>query len=345
MDIFNSALKNPVPPSIKKEDEKLESEAALKRKKTSRRKHRNSHLGCGTCKKRRIKCDENLPSCLNCLKGKLHCAYLNLDSNARNALRMAQYNQHLRQDRPDNEKSPQSSSASPNEVILNTNAPQTTFTVPYPIIQTTATPVNMTQQDHVIQSPYGPLVSLQPIQQQMTNMAIPYSQVPMVQSAVPVIYSNPQPMTHIQNGHPVPLPSVSVAPPSEMNSGTPPVPQSMHMQSMHMQSMSTSMMNTMKDKDLALPPLSTIPQSNSSASLRTSPKLSVTNHSLSYNSLPSINSEYKIKQLTDNSLKNSPLLPPLKNNNNNNHNNNNTNSPPENAEESDKNPKISKLLS
>lgn len=341
MDIFNSALKNPVPPSIKKEDEKLESEAALKRKKTSRRKHRNSHLGCGTCKKRRIKCDENLPSCLNCLKGKLHCAYLNLDSNARNALRMAQYNQHLRQDRPDKEKSPQSnaggtnsSSASPNEVLLNTNAPQTTFTVPYPIIQTTATPVNMPQQAHVIQSPYGPLVSLQPMQQQMTNMAIPYSQVPMVQSAVPVIYSNAQPMTHMQNGHPVPSPSVSVAPLSEMNSGTPPVPQTMRMQSM-----STPMMNTMKEKDLALPPISNIPQSNTSASLRTSPKLSSANHSVSYNSLPSINSEYKIKQLTDNSIKNSPILPPLKNSHNNN------NSPNANAEESDKNPKISKLLS
>ena len=70
-----------------------------KRKRNSRRKHRNSHLGCGTCKKRRIKCDETLPSCLNCLKGKLHCAYLNLDSNARNALRLAQYNQSMRQER------------------------------------------------------------------------------------------------------------------------------------------------------------------------------------------------------------------------------------------------------
>ena len=108
---------------------------------------------------------------------------------------------------------------------------------------------------------------------------------------------------------------------------------------MRMQSMSTPMMNTMKEKDLALPPIPTIPQSNTSASLRTSPKLSSANHSVSYNSLPSINSEYKIKQLTDNSIKNSPILPPLKNSHNNN------NSPNANAEESDKNPKISKLLS
>lgn len=70
-----------------------------KRKRNSRRKHRNSHLGCGTCKKRRIKCDETLPSCLNCIKGKLHCAYLNLDNQARNALRLAQYNQSMRQER------------------------------------------------------------------------------------------------------------------------------------------------------------------------------------------------------------------------------------------------------
>ena len=58
-------------------------------------------MGCGTCKKRRIKCDETLPACLNCLKGKLHCAYLNLDNNARNALRVAQYNQTIRQEKLD----------------------------------------------------------------------------------------------------------------------------------------------------------------------------------------------------------------------------------------------------
>lgn len=76
-------------------------DSVMKKKKNSRRKHRNSHLGCGTCKKRRIKCDETLPACLNCLKGKLHCAYLNLDNNARNALRIAQYNQNIRQEKLD----------------------------------------------------------------------------------------------------------------------------------------------------------------------------------------------------------------------------------------------------
>lgn len=76
-------------------------EELSRRKKNLRRKHRNSHLGCGTCKKRRIKCDEMLPQCFNCVKGKLHCAYLNLDAPARSALRMAQYNQNMRADPPE----------------------------------------------------------------------------------------------------------------------------------------------------------------------------------------------------------------------------------------------------
>lgn len=109
MDVFNSALKNPLPPQRKRElvdstppmRNKSPPDDDSRRKKNSRRKHRNSHLGCGTCKKRRIKCDENLPQCFNCVKGKLHCAYLNLDAPARNALRMAQFNQNLRQDRLD----------------------------------------------------------------------------------------------------------------------------------------------------------------------------------------------------------------------------------------------------
>lgn len=117
MDVFNSALRNPLPPLRKKLERRRSGDSDLlpvvppvevnhieddrRKKKNSRRKHRNSHLGCGTCKKRRIKCDENLPQCFNCVKGKLHCAYLNLDAPARNALRMAQYNQNLRQDRND----------------------------------------------------------------------------------------------------------------------------------------------------------------------------------------------------------------------------------------------------
>lgn len=45
-------------------------------KKIPRRKHRNSKLGCATCKRRRVKCKENLPACSNCLKHGSHCDYL-----------------------------------------------------------------------------------------------------------------------------------------------------------------------------------------------------------------------------------------------------------------------------
>lgn len=332
MDIFNSALKNPIPPAMKKEDEKIESEAALKRKKTSRRKHRNSHLGCGTCKKRRIKCDENLPSCVNCLKGKLHCAYLNLDTNARSALRMAQYNQHLRQDRMESDKSPIQSgpnttntSPSPNDVLVNNGGPQQGFAVPYPILQTTSTPVNIPQQAHVIQSPYGPLVSLQPMHQLMANLAIPYSQIPVVQSQVPVVYlqggTHITNMQNMQNGHILqPQPTSTENPPpgaSSVPSSAPFQPSSAHIQV------------PMKDKDIALPPLSSIPQSNIPISLRTSPNLS-SNNSVSYNTLPSINNDYSTKSNSGDSLDNSPILPPLKKST---------------QDTADKNPKISRLLS
>ncbi|CEP63612.1 Zn(II)2Cys6 transcription factor domain-containing protein LALA0_S08e06568g [Lachancea lanzarotensis] len=40
--------------------------AAEPRKRVTRRKHRNSRLGCNECKRRRIKCDEELPECRNC---------------------------------------------------------------------------------------------------------------------------------------------------------------------------------------------------------------------------------------------------------------------------------------
>ncbi|QEL62813.1 hypothetical protein CJJ09_004994 [Candidozyma auris] len=78
-------------------------------------------LGCGTCKKRRIKCDENLPQCFNCVKGKLHCAYLNLDAPARNALRLAQYNQNLRQDNVKDKKDENGSNGNTNNNTSNNN--------------------------------------------------------------------------------------------------------------------------------------------------------------------------------------------------------------------------------
>ncbi|CZR62739.1 related to C6 finger domain protein [Phialocephala subalpina] len=44
--------------------------------KHARKPHRKSRLGCGTCKKRRIKCDEGKPSCSNCEKHELRCDFL-----------------------------------------------------------------------------------------------------------------------------------------------------------------------------------------------------------------------------------------------------------------------------
>lgn len=228
------ALKNPVPPPKKDDlDEPADqpgSDASIKKKKNSRRKHRNSHLGCGTCKKRRIKCDENLPACLNCTKGKLHCAYLNLDSSARSALRMAQHNQNIRQDRPPHETDdPQPGPAGPHmpmavhtlpgqdpqTVVIHSQPPPApgsmvaanasspsgsiapsghSFAVPYPLIQgSMAVPPQ-----HVIQSPYGPLVSIQPI-----GGPIQYSQMPVMAGQVPVIYSQ---VPMVQEGNPPPHP-------------------------------------------------------------------------------------------------------------------------------------------
>lgn len=44
--------------------------------KKSRRKHRNSKLGCTNCKRKQIKCDETLPICQNCQKKHDACSYL-----------------------------------------------------------------------------------------------------------------------------------------------------------------------------------------------------------------------------------------------------------------------------
>lgn len=41
-----------------------------------RKKHRNSKLGCATCKRRRVKCVEDLPACTNCVKHRVRCEYL-----------------------------------------------------------------------------------------------------------------------------------------------------------------------------------------------------------------------------------------------------------------------------
>jgi hypothetical protein len=40
-----------------------------------RRAHKKSHLGCQKCKKRRIKCDEQVPVCGQCKRGNIDCSY------------------------------------------------------------------------------------------------------------------------------------------------------------------------------------------------------------------------------------------------------------------------------
>lgn len=114
MDALNSALKNPIPPyaiattnntngrrsktptsnngsnANTSPTNEANPNAAKKGFRNSRRRHRNSHLGCATCKSRRIKCDEQLPQCKNCVRARLSCAYLALDDAAREALKTAQ---------------------------------------------------------------------------------------------------------------------------------------------------------------------------------------------------------------------------------------------------------------
>lgn len=53
----------------------------------TRRKHTNSKLGCLNCKRKKIKCDENLPRCNNCRRGRLEiCSYLTLSSSGINQI-------------------------------------------------------------------------------------------------------------------------------------------------------------------------------------------------------------------------------------------------------------------
>ncbi|ODV64962.1 hypothetical protein HYPBUDRAFT_114957 [Hyphopichia burtonii NRRL Y-1933] len=56
--------------------------SALKKEKgPRRRKHKNSKNGCPNCKRRRVKCSEDLPSCLNCIKHKTRCGYLDYNED------------------------------------------------------------------------------------------------------------------------------------------------------------------------------------------------------------------------------------------------------------------------
>lgn len=58
----------------------------------SRRTHKNSRDGCPNCKAKRIKCLEELPQCLNCVKKKYRCGYLDFPKEKLHHLRIKNEN-------------------------------------------------------------------------------------------------------------------------------------------------------------------------------------------------------------------------------------------------------------
>ncbi|CCE88586.1 Piso0_001355 [Millerozyma farinosa CBS 7064] len=63
--------------------------ALLEKQTGKRRKHKNSKNGCPNCKKRRVKCSEDLPACMNCIKHKVRCGYLDYTEEQLNELKEA----------------------------------------------------------------------------------------------------------------------------------------------------------------------------------------------------------------------------------------------------------------
>ncbi|SGZ51465.1 CIC11C00000000374 [Sungouiella intermedia] len=55
----------------------------------TRRKHTNLKLGCLNCKRKKIRCDENLPQCENCLRAKKEiCSYLTMNQADINRIKL-----------------------------------------------------------------------------------------------------------------------------------------------------------------------------------------------------------------------------------------------------------------
>ncbi|GMM30217.1 hypothetical protein DAMA08_029620 [Martiniozyma asiatica (nom. inval.)] len=65
--------------------------------KKSRKKHKNSRFGCSFCKARKIKCDETLPNCQNCVKRNVECQYLTMTPCQINAI-IQSHNGNLKSD-------------------------------------------------------------------------------------------------------------------------------------------------------------------------------------------------------------------------------------------------------
>ncbi|KAK7203846.1 hypothetical protein BZA70DRAFT_282221 [Myxozyma melibiosi] len=60
-----------------------------------RKSHRKSKTGCVTCRQRRVKCDEQLPVCANCIRHKVRCDYADLSSDAIRDRHLAQIVEHI----------------------------------------------------------------------------------------------------------------------------------------------------------------------------------------------------------------------------------------------------------
>ncbi|ODV64957.1 hypothetical protein HYPBUDRAFT_145090 [Hyphopichia burtonii NRRL Y-1933] len=84
----------------------------------SRRSHKNSRDGCPNCKKRRVKCTEELPSCANCTKKKYRCGYLDFPADKLEAIRK----KNEIKDRESVPESNLSGSSTPSVKTLSSNA-------------------------------------------------------------------------------------------------------------------------------------------------------------------------------------------------------------------------------
>ncbi|KAM9916021.1 hypothetical protein OXX59_010267, partial [Metschnikowia pulcherrima] len=104
----------------------------------SRRSHKNSKDGCPNCRANRIKCSEDLPRCLQCIKKNLRCGYLDFPPDKLEHIRRK--NDLLRRQLPEDQ--PQDSShqsvaqyggpGTPSQVLHSTNAYFENYGAPRP---------------------------------------------------------------------------------------------------------------------------------------------------------------------------------------------------------------------
>ncbi|KAJ3529681.1 hypothetical protein NM208_g9648 [Fusarium decemcellulare] len=98
-------------------EQQQQNEAAPRR---ARQSHKKSRGGCVECKRRRIKCDEQRPSCFNCARYEAQCAYI-----ANPSRRMPH-----RAKRDDNDKKTGLESTQPNTESSGTSSPEISHTTP-----------------------------------------------------------------------------------------------------------------------------------------------------------------------------------------------------------------------